>query len=112
MPWRRKGQPAPVFLPGEPHGQRSLAATVHGVTKSRTRLKRRSTDPQQGTVDREAWRAARGATESQTGLSGISAVGSRAGLLALLEPSPPRPQAEPCSAAQVSVRLSCSFSDF
>ena len=25
IPWRRKGQPAPVFLPGESHGQRSLA---------------------------------------------------------------------------------------
>ena len=25
MPWRRKWQPAPVFLPGESHGQRSLA---------------------------------------------------------------------------------------
>ena len=24
--WRRKWQPTPVFLPGEPHGQRSLAA--------------------------------------------------------------------------------------
>ena len=24
-PWRRKWQPTPVFLPGEPHGQRSLA---------------------------------------------------------------------------------------
>ena len=23
--WRRKGQPTPVFLPGESHGQRSLA---------------------------------------------------------------------------------------
>ena len=23
-PWRRKWQPAPVFLPGESHGQRSL----------------------------------------------------------------------------------------
>ena len=23
-PWRRKWQPTPVFLPGEPHGQRSL----------------------------------------------------------------------------------------
>ena len=22
--WRREGQPTPVFLPGEPHGQRSL----------------------------------------------------------------------------------------
>ena len=23
--WRRKGQPIPVFLPGKPHGWRSLA---------------------------------------------------------------------------------------
>ena len=34
IPWRRKWQPAPVFLPAESHGQRSLAATVHGVVKS------------------------------------------------------------------------------
>ena len=25
IPWRRKWQPTPVFLPGEFHGQRSLA---------------------------------------------------------------------------------------
>ena len=25
IPWRRKWQPMPVFLPGESHGQRSLA---------------------------------------------------------------------------------------
>ena len=31
-PWRREWPPTPVFLPGESHGQRSLA-TVHGVTK-------------------------------------------------------------------------------
>ena len=24
MPWRRKGQPTPVFLPGKSHAQRSL----------------------------------------------------------------------------------------
>ena len=36
IPWRRKQQPTPVFLPGESHGQRSLGATVHGVTKSGT----------------------------------------------------------------------------
>ena len=35
---RRKWQPTPVILPGKPHGQKSLAGTVHGVTKSRTRL--------------------------------------------------------------------------
>ena len=28
----------PVFLPGEFHGQRSLVATIHGITKSQTRL--------------------------------------------------------------------------
>ena len=33
IPWRRALQPTPVFLPGESHGQRSLA-TVHGVAKS------------------------------------------------------------------------------
>ena len=33
----KEWQPAPAFLPGESHGQRSLAGyTVHGVTKSWT----------------------------------------------------------------------------
>ena len=27
FPWRRKWQPTPVFLPGEPHGQRSLGGS-------------------------------------------------------------------------------------
>ena len=26
IPWRRKRQPTPIFLPGKPHGQRSLAS--------------------------------------------------------------------------------------
>ena len=34
--WRRKWQPVPVFWPGKSHGQRSLAATVHGVAKNQT----------------------------------------------------------------------------
>ena len=34
IPWRREWQPTPVFLPGEFHGQRSLAPTVHGVSES------------------------------------------------------------------------------
>ena len=38
IPWRRAWQPTPVFLPGESHGQRSLAATVRGVAQSRTGL--------------------------------------------------------------------------
>ena len=36
--WRRKGQPTPVFLPGESHGQRSLVGYIPVITKSRTRL--------------------------------------------------------------------------
>ena len=35
IPWGREWQPTPVFLPGEFHGQRSLA-TVHGIEKNRT----------------------------------------------------------------------------
>ena len=34
IPWKRKWQLTPVFLPGKSHGQRSLEATVHGVAKS------------------------------------------------------------------------------
>ena len=33
IPWRRKWQPTLAFLPGESHGQKSLAPTVHGVAK-------------------------------------------------------------------------------
>ena len=34
IPWRRKWQPNPVFLPGEFHGQRSLEAIIHGTQLS------------------------------------------------------------------------------
>ena len=37
IPWRRKWQPTPTFLPGKFHGPRSLA-TVHGIAKSWTWL--------------------------------------------------------------------------
>ena len=37
MPWKRKWQPTPVFLPGESHGQRSLPGyRIHRVAKSQT----------------------------------------------------------------------------
>ena len=37
IPWRRKWQPTPVFLPGKYHGQRSLAGySPWGVTKTQT----------------------------------------------------------------------------
>ena len=52
IPWRRKWQPTPVFLPGEPHGQRSLGGyspqgrkeldtteQLHSLTHSFTRNK-------------------------------------------------------------------------
>ena len=39
IPWRRKWQPTPIFLPGESYGQRARWATVHGVAKSRAQLK-------------------------------------------------------------------------
>ena len=34
IPWRRKWQPTPVFLPGVSHGQRNLGALVNEVAKS------------------------------------------------------------------------------
>ena len=33
IPWRRKWQPTPAFLLRNFHGQRSLAAIVHGITR-------------------------------------------------------------------------------
>ena len=42
IPWRRKQQPTPVFLPGDAHGRGAWRATVHGVAKSQTQLKRLS----------------------------------------------------------------------
>ena len=38
IPWRRKWQSTPVFLPGPSHGQRSLLVYSHGAAKSRTCL--------------------------------------------------------------------------
>ena len=39
IPWRRKWQPTPIFLPRESHGQRSLVGyIVHEVAKSWTQL--------------------------------------------------------------------------
>ena len=42
MHWRRKWQPTPVFLPGNPRDGGAWWAAVYGVTQSRTRLKRLS----------------------------------------------------------------------
>ena len=44
IPWRRKWQPTPVFLPGKFHGQRSLVSMVSPwCCKSWTQLKQLST---------------------------------------------------------------------
>ena len=43
IPWRREWQPTPVFLPGEPHGHRSLAGYSPWGRRVKTRLKRLST---------------------------------------------------------------------
>ena len=40
--WRRKWQPAPVFLPGESQDGGAWCATIYGVVQNRTRLKRLS----------------------------------------------------------------------
>ena len=39
IPWRRLWQPTAVFLPGEPHGERSLVVYSPWVAKSQTKLK-------------------------------------------------------------------------
>ena len=46
IPWRRAWQPTPVFFPGESTGRGASRVTVHGVTESRTRLKRLTTRSQ------------------------------------------------------------------
>ena len=38
IPWSRKWQPTPVFLPRKFRGQKSLVAIVHGVEKSQISL--------------------------------------------------------------------------
>ena len=38
IPWRRKCQPTPVFLPGKSYRQGAWQATVHEVAKSPTQL--------------------------------------------------------------------------
>ena len=42
-PWKRKWQPTPVFLPGESHGERSLAGYSPWGQHSQTLLKQLST---------------------------------------------------------------------
>ena len=43
IPRRRAWQPTPALLPGESHGQRSLAGYIHRISESQTQLKQLST---------------------------------------------------------------------
>ena len=53
MPWRRKWQPAPVFLPGKSHGQRGLAGySPRGLKESDMDL---ATEQQQIIVMQIVW---------------------------------------------------------
>ena len=59
IPWRRKWQPTPVFLPGKPHGQGSLVGYSPWSRKSWTRLSDSSTKsfrPPSSQEDRESLR--------------------------------------------------------
>ena len=92
IPWRRKWQPTPVFLPRESHGQRSLVHSVHRTAQSRTRLKQLSMHACIGggngnllqysllenPRDRGAWWAAiYGVTQSRTRLKWLSSTSSK-----------------------------------
>ena len=46
IPWRRTWQPAPVFLPGESHGQKSLAGYSPWGRKELDTTERLSTEEQ------------------------------------------------------------------
>ena len=43
IPWSRKWQLTPAFLPGESHGQKRLVGYSPYITQSQTQLKRLST---------------------------------------------------------------------
>ena len=51
IPWRRAWQPTPVFLPGGSMDRGAWRATDHRVAKSRTRLKRLSTQAHSSTLN-------------------------------------------------------------
>ena len=47
IPWRRKWQPTPVFLPEKSHGHRNLAGYVPWSQKSQTQLSNETTSMKQ-----------------------------------------------------------------
>ena len=55
IPWERKWQPTPVFLPGKSHEQRRWPAIVHGVRRARhglvTKLPHHETNPRSEEAD-------------------------------------------------------------
>ena len=59
--WRRKWQPIPVFLPGNPMDRGTWWAAVHGIAKSQTRL------------SKQAWTSRRQEKNNSGGLNTIIA---------------------------------------
>ena len=39
IPWRRKWQPTPTFMPEKSHGQRNLQVIAYGVAKKKKKKK-------------------------------------------------------------------------
>ena len=67
IPWRRKRQPTPVFLPGKFHGQRNLVQGYSpGIAKSQTWLSDQTTKKQQ------AWQFCVGITQIKECLLSIT----------------------------------------
>ena len=66
IPWRRAWQPTPVFLPGEAHGQRSLAGYSPGGHTELDTLKRLSTDASSVQFQTSGCPWSRGGSESES----------------------------------------------
>ena len=81
----------PAFMPGKSHGQRSLVATVHGVSKSQTRLSMHTCTPRfhSGLLHWYVWQyyasSAGNAAENKTSHSKVSAFKQLPLVYALLE---------------------------
>ena len=54
IPWRRKGQPTPVFLPGKSQDRGAWQATVHEVARVRYNLATKPPPPTEGVNGEEA----------------------------------------------------------
>ena len=74
IPWRRRRQPTPVFLPGESHGQRSLAGYNPRGCKRRTQLSDYTTNHHP--VNRRQGETEKRGRPSQIGIVSFNKLGS------------------------------------